>query len=477
MNHHTRDLLTLGIGKVLQVLIGLVTLRLITEMLSEEQVGIYYLLLTVVSLLAFGFFNPLGQFYGRHLIHWQQTHNLKTATNVMLMFRGLAIPFALMLAILLFYVFDYQKYFTASEYIAFILIALIALIHGVLLNATNVLISRVAFTIYVVLTLAIGLGVSVLFMQISQTAMAWIYGLALTQIMFSFILYRLIVKGQAFSITKLKSALKPNYIKSVFFFILPVTITLFLQWGQTASFRLVVEDLYTVQILAFIAVGMAISGAIFSALESLATQFYMPLYLKKITNATKQERTQAWNELADIMLPIYIAVTIYVIVFAPYLAKLLVAEKFFEAYIYAMIGAIIELLRVTTNLIYMVSQSEVKTKNTITPYLFGFLIMIVGLYSIDVSDALWKVPVILAVSYLVTLSIMTFNMKKLLEIQINLWFSIKTILLMSPIFIVYFASIDPTIINAIIFLILGGGYLLGVQYFLLKSKIQKMSAI
>ncbi|HAS7948372.1 TPA: hypothetical protein I7583_18640, partial [Vibrio cholerae] len=128
---------------------------------------------------------------------------------------------------------------------------------------------------------------------------------------------------------------------------------------------LIVEDLYSAQILAFIAVGMTLSGAIFSALESLSTQFYMPLYLKKITNADQAMRTKAWNELADILLPVYIAVLIYVIALAPYLAKLLVAEKFQDAYIYAMIGAFIEFFRVITNLVYLVSQSEVKTKSTI----------------------------------------------------------------------------------------------------------------
>lgn len=477
MNNNIRDILILGIGKVLQVLIGLVTLRLITEMLSEEQVGIYYILMTVVSLLAFGFFNPLGQFYGRHLIHWQQTANLKTATNTMLILRGLAIPLALFLAIILFYVFNYQQYFSLAEYAVFMIISSVALIHGVLLNATNVLVSRVAFTIYAVLTLSVGLALSVLFIQFFQTAIAWIYGLALAQIAFSFILYKLVVSNQQFSLNKLKAALQKNYIKGVFFFILPVTITLFLQWGQTASFRLVVENLYSVQILAFIAVGMALSGAIFSALESLATQFYMPLYLKKITNATHQVRTQAWNELASVMLPIYIAVTIYVIAFAPYLAKLLVAEKFQEAFIYAMIGAVIELLRVTTNLVYLVSQSEVKTKSTITPYLVGFLIMIVGLYSFDVSEALWMVPGILAFSYLVTLFIMFYNMKKLLPIGFEASTSLKSLLLMLPLLALRLVDLQLSILTALFVLLVGGGYLLIIQYLLLKEKIKKMSSI
>lgn len=477
LNDNLKDIAVLGIGKILQVLVGLVTVRLVTELLSENQVGIYYILISVIGLLAFGFFNPLGQFYGRHLIHWKETNNLKTATSIMLMLRGLAIPVALLMALALFYIFNYHQYFSVLEYLVFIVVSLIALIHGVLLNATNVLVSRVTFTTYSVGTLSAGLALSILFTNFYETAIAWLYGMALSQIIFSYALYRLVVSNQKFSFSKLKKSLQLDYIKSVFSFILPVTLTLFLQWGQTTSFRLIVENLYSTKILAFIAVGMALSGAIFSALESLATQFYMPLYLKKITNATHQVRTQAWNELAGVMMPIYIGVAIYVIAFAPFLAKLLVAEKFQDAFVYTMIGAIIELFRVTTNLVYLVSQSEVKTKSTILPYMVGFLIMIVSLYSIDVSESLWLVPVILAFSYLIACYIMFYNMKKLLPIRLDLSTALRSFLLMMPLLALHLTDLQPSILTALFVLALGGGYLLLIQYLLLKTKIKKLGSI
>ena len=477
INTHYKDFVILSLGKVLQVFFGLISIRLITEMLSEEQVGVYYILLTVVSLLAFGFFNPLGQFYGRYLISWQTKLNLKTATNTMLFIRGVTIPFALFLAIVVFYIFQYDQYFSLLEYSLFIFISLVALTHGVLLSATNILVSRVKFTVYAVLTLFFGLLFSILFTNVKQTAMAWIYGLAFSQIFFSVILYNLITSKQIFSIAKMKAAFNKNYMKAVLFFILPVTITLFLQWGQTASFRLIVEDLYSAKVLAFIAVGMALSSAIFSALETLATQFYMPLYLKKITNANQAMRTKAWNELANILLPVYIAVLIYVISLAPYLTKLLVAEKFQDAYIYAMIGAFIEFFRVITNLIYLVSQSEVKTKSTIMPYVIGFMVMVISLYTIDVSRSPWGVPVILALSYSITLSIMFYNMKKLLPISFDFLGFLIVALLTSPLLIMHKVSITPTLINSVVFSFLGGLYILIIQYPILKSKIKKMSTL
>lgn len=474
MNNNTKDLMILSLGRVLQVLIGLVTLRLITEFLTEEQIGVYYILMTLLSLLAFGFFNPLGQFYGRHIIHWQQTGNLKTATITLLALRVIAIPLALLFAMILFYLLNYKKYFSPTEYAVFIIICLGALMHGVLLNATNVVVSRVTFTIYAVTTLSVGLVLSLVIIQFHQTATAWIYGLALSQIAFSFILYKIVVSNQILSIGKLKLVLRYKYLKGVFFFIFPATITLFLQWGQTASFRLVVENLYSVETLAFIAVGMALSGAIFTATESLATQFYMPIYLKKINNASQHVRALAWNELANIMLPIYISLAIYVIVCAPYMAKLLVAHKFQDAFKFAMVGAVVELLRVTTNLVYLVSQSEVKTINTIVPYLAGFVFMIFSFYTIDVSDSLWLVPTILAFSYLVTLAIMFHNMKKLLPIKIDVMELIKAIFVMMPLLAFYETNLQPDMSSALCIVSIGGGYFVIVQYKLLRNKFNKM---
>ena len=214
----------LAIGKVLQVLVSLATIRLITELLSEDQVGIYYILLTVLSLLAFGFFNPLGQYYSRHLVHWQQSKNLKNATNIMLILRIIAILLAVPFALLVFYLFDYQRYFSLLEYILFVTFSLVALIHGVLLSAVNILVSRVVFTVYMVITLALGIAASLVIVQFYQTAIGWLYGLVLVQILTSMALYKRIVIGNDFSLTRVKLALNKNYIKNVFVFILPAPI-------------------------------------------------------------------------------------------------------------------------------------------------------------------------------------------------------------------------------------------------------------
>jgi len=48
MTKQKKDILILGIGKVLQVVIALASIRILTEVLSEQEVGNYYLLLTLL---------------------------------------------------------------------------------------------------------------------------------------------------------------------------------------------------------------------------------------------------------------------------------------------------------------------------------------------------------------------------------------------------------------------------------------------
>ena len=475
-NQNLKDVVVLTTGKMIQVLLGFATLRLITELLSEEDVGVYYTLLTVVSLLAFVFFNPLGQFYGRNLVHWQQSRNVRNATVMMLLLRMMAMPFALLVAVLCFYTFDYNKYFSIFSYSIFMVVAILALTHGILLNATNVLINRVTFIAFTVGTLVLGFIASLLLVQINETAMNWLYGLFGTQIFISYFLYKKITAGQPLSVPMMKKSVNREYVTRVLFFILPVSLTLFLQWGQTTSFRLIVEDLYSARALASIAVGMAVSSAIFSALETLFQQFYMPVYLRKITSKPAEKRADAWNELARALLPVYVAVTIYVIAMSPALTQLLVADKFHDSYVYAMIGACIELLRVTTNLTYMVSQSEIKTKTTVMPYLIGFIVMVTGLLSVDVSGSLWIVPSILVVSYMMVQALMYLNMRRLLPISIDVRLCLRSALMASPLLFAMGFVPDSSLAVSILVLALGGIYLLSGLYFLQIDHLKKMAS-
>ena len=89
-----------------------------------------------------------------------------------------------------------------------------------LLSAVNILVGRVTFTIYSVSTLVLGLGVSMMIHQYFQTAIGWLYGLALVQIVISVFLYKKVVAHNSFSVIRIKLAFNQNYIKNVLFGVL-----------------------------------------------------------------------------------------------------------------------------------------------------------------------------------------------------------------------------------------------------------------
>ena len=470
MTKEKKDIITLVVGKVLQIIIALASIKILTEMLSTQEVGNYYMLLTILTLFNFTFLNPLGQYYGRHLISWEKSNNLLNATMVLIVMRVLAIILALFFAYGVFIYFEYSKYYDLVEFLLFIFIALFAGTFLVLLSAVNTLGDRIKFIKYLVSSAFLALVLSLIMVFfLDRSAIFWLYGIAIAQLIFLLPLYIYLVKNNKFSLHKIKRSVSKEYIKKVSYFIVPITITLFLQWGQNVSYRFIIEAKYSIEILAFMAVGFSVSGAIFSAVESLVTQYFNPLYLRNITNASKGKRTLIWNELASHIIPIYILLTGFVVALSSYLVQVLVAEKFHDAYIYTMLGAFMEFFRATTNLVYLVSQSEVKTNTTMMPYAVGFLFTIIVLYTIDFSNNLWSIPLVLITAYIIIFMILFFSMKKLLPIKICFLSIVKALILSIPFGIIYFLDKNYTISITIGIIIITGVYLL-VSLYLLRPK-------
>jgi len=203
----------------------------------------------------------------------------------------------------------------------------------------------------------------------------------------------------------------------------------------------------------------------------LLTQYYNPIYLREITEASKEERTQSWNKLANYMIPIYILLAMYIIALSPYLTNLLVAQKFQEAYLYTMFGAMIEFFRVITNIIYMVSQSELKTNTTIIAYTIGFTISISTLYLFDMSEALWIIPLSLSLSSAIVAVILFINMRKLLKISINIISILKSFIMALPFLTVFFIENDRTLLLTLLLIASTGTYFLFAMYVILEKQI------
>lgn len=468
-------MIILSIGRVIQVFISLASIKILTTMLNEQEVGNYYLLLTILTLLNFAFFNPIGQFYGRYIIKWNESNDLLNATNVLLILRINAILISLIVSFIIYNIFEYNIYYELSDFLLFIFVSLLASGCGVLLNTVNILGNRIKFTLYVLFTSTLGLFLSIcIVLFLEKSSMGWLYGLMIAQMISFCLLYNSIRANNVLDFQRMKLAFNKDYIIKTALFIMPVTITLFLQWGQNQSYRFIIESKYSLEVLAFIGVGFGVSSAIFSAVESLAAQIYNPVYLKKITNASKNDRTCAWNNLASYILPIYLILTLYVIVCSPYLIRVLTAEKFYDASIYVVFGAVIEFLRVTTNLIYKVSTSEVKSTSSVLPYATGFVVTMVSLYFFDLSENLWLIPTFLIMSNLIVLLLLFKNMRKLLDIRFDVNKLVSSFVLASPLFLFLFVDDNNTLLQALLMLGIGGVFFLFLSVLIIRGSKEEI---
>jgi O-antigen/teichoic acid export membrane protein len=342
------------------------------------------------------------------------------------------------------------------------------------MGGSNTLGYRKEFVIYMISTLILGLvcSVSIVYFYYNY-AVGWLIGIVISEFLMLYIIFHFFIQKNRLDIEKIKITLTKERIEKILVYAIPIGITTFLMWGQNTAYRFIVDYQYSAEVLGYIAVGLGVSSAVFGAIESISMQYFSPIFLKKILNATKEQRTEAWNEIARQIVPIYILVAFFTISMSEVLINILVDKKFHDSYIYTMIGVGIEFFRVMTNLLNSVSQSEYKTTQTIKPYLVGFVVSLGTIYLIDFGTNYYMIPVVLVFAYFCVYIYMYFNMKKLLDIRYDIKI-LRILLLAIPFLSIYFINIDGfNIILNLVTISIFGIYFLFAMKFLYKQILKE----
>jgi O-antigen/teichoic acid export membrane protein len=361
-----KDLIILVTGRVMQIVIMLVSVRLLTSFLTPEEVGNYYIILAYLAFFNLVLLNPFGMYFTRHLLHWQKNHNLLNALFVFIIWIILVSIISIPISIVLHGWLGYESKFGLAFFVVYIAVAIfISTTHRNVIGGTNTLGYRKEFVVYLISTLLLGLFFSVGIVYFYyHHALGWLYGIIISETMMLVPIVKFFIQNNRLSTQKIKQRLSKEKIKTILLFSLPIGLTTFLFWGQTIAYRFIIDYKYSTEVLGFIAVGLGVSSAVFSAIESISMQYFNPIFLKKILDASKAERSQAWNEIARQIVPIYILTAFFTIAMSEVLVKILIDHKFHGAYIYTMVGVGFEFFRVMTALFYIVSQSEYKTSLT-----------------------------------------------------------------------------------------------------------------
>jgi O-antigen/teichoic acid export membrane protein len=474
-----KDFLIIFLGKISQIIIMLVAIRVTTALLNPKEMGIVYIFTTVYTFFVLALISPFGQYINRKTHTWHEQNLMISNLTVY----GLYLLFISLLSSIVglkLYHFGISNGIALAVFLPLLSSFILFLtLNQTILPILNMLHYRLSFTVLTVLTSLGVLMFGYLFVYFwGNTAENWLYGTVVSNILFTLMGFYILRKklkeeyhGLLWSIRRLSK----EKIVTILKFVIPLAIATLFMWLQNQGYRIIVEKNIGLEFFGFFAVGMAISGQTASAVESITVQYFHPIYYKRITNTTSENRQTAINDLINTVLPIYFMLALFLSFLAKNLMEILVYGRYHEAYIFTIFGIWIEFFRMTTNLFGNISQSEMNTKEFMTPYVIGSVFTIISVYIVSIGvDYKLLLPLTLVLGGFITMIWMYFSMQKLIRFVINY----KNIFYAFCISLPYlFVSLFDDFFTHIYFApysVVGlfGLYFLGTQFYIYRKGLQ-----
>lgn len=401
------------------VLMVLITIRAVTTFLTPTQYGELALLIAVQMFCGLFLINPVGQHINLHTHAWWDDGTLmarlKSYRNYVLAVSLVGGTVALFMGKQ--YSMD-QYYWTAVTVLAMVVVGTW---NATLIPMLNMLGFRAASVFWSIITVVIGLAASILFVLWTPSATAWFagqaIGMAVGALGAGYVLRSHASRPQH-SLVKLHLLNK----RTVLTYCLPLAVATGFMWLQLSGYRFVIERYWGLAHLGFLAIGLQLAGQVWALVESLSMQFLYPLFYRRINELEKQAEIElAFSDLLNTLVPVYFVITGLIIMAAPYLLKVLVANKFQDAIIFIMLGAGIEMSRVLGNLLSNAAHVKRKTKSLTLPYAAGSitalsLIYIAGAWHMEI---VWA-GVALMIGAMAMLVVMWVSMRR------QVWFDLDS---------------------------------------------------
>jgi len=471
----SRELIILIVGRVLQILISLVTIKISTKILDVNEMGNLYLILTITSFFGLFFINPIGQYINRKTHEWYSESKLLDIFYIYNLYI-LFLSFISVGIITLLY-----KFGVANEIEWILLVSLIFVYiyfntwHKTIIPMINMLEGRIAFVIFTILTQIFSFVFAYIAINIfDKNGVYWFLGQTMALVVLSFVslLYFILKIQNNFNLKKSMSLITIKSIKNIMNFSLPLSFGVLFLWMQTQSYGIIIEKNIGSEFLGYLGVGLAISAAITGSFETIIMQYFYPTMYKSMNNEV--EFSIMISKIINLILPLYLLLAIFVTYFAQYLTIILVDEKFHESYIYLIFAIWIAFFRMSSNMISNIAHAKLTTKKLILPYMIGGICAVVGVV-LATQSSYYKIyiPLALLISNILSFFVMYIEMNNLLRIKLDLKNFYLVLFYTLPFsIIVFFYSYDISYFYSVLLVFIFGIYFLFILYklFIRKEK-------
>lgn len=463
----TRDFIIIFIGRISQALLGLVALRLGTKYLPAEEMGKFYLLISLIGYFSLVLIGPVGQFINRKIFKWYEENNLLnnllifSAYLLLVSFSSFPITYALRKYLNFLTFIDSSLYYYLTVVGVFF-----SSFYTLLPSLLNTLGHRLKFVLLANLGFLCSLLLSLYFIFIyEKNFFYWTLGQIGGQVIVTFasiLTIILVIKG-TMNTREAVNKLDKSSIAHVSSFVIPLALSAVMAWIMNDSYKFIVEKYSGAAYLGLMAVGFSVAQSISNVIESLVQQTYLPTYYKNINTESIEKRSLAWNNLFKISLPAYLFTTFFVTALSPFIATILLDSKFHSSYIFIMYGAWIQFFRVMAGVVSLVAHSEMNTQKILLPNIIGGGFMLLSTLGVSLAGAGEYIPLLLVISGLLACALQFLQMRTILDIKLNYSLILKIIFLSVPFFTsIFLYDYGESLLNSIA--IVGGYSVLYVIY-------------
>ena len=190
------DFLILSIGKILQIILMLITIKISTSLLSPHDMGNIYMVMTFASFFMLTFLNPVGQYIQRFLNEWNEREILLKNIIYFLIYTFFISCIAIIFMWMYIKFIGLPVSFSSMNFLILLFLYIIFIyVNPQVLSFLNLLYFRLVFIVLSVLTsFGVLLFGSLGVILVEKSAEVWLIGIITSNVIVSIIAYYFFTK-------------------------------------------------------------------------------------------------------------------------------------------------------------------------------------------------------------------------------------------------------------------------------------------
>lgn len=421
--------LLIGFGQIFLI-------RILTSYLNPEEIGRYYLFISLAALPSLFVITPVLTFATRHYYKWYEIGIGWNKYITIVMFiasvsalTGLAVLISVGFNIFpkeirdLYYLVPIYVFINITSSYSQELLNLIQKTKTYLLINTSDVWMKIFFASIVGLFYKVNAGLLLEVIILSTT----FFGL------FSSIALKKYTNNQAQSLGNMGLRMGLRKFSEILRFSWPFSIGTIFYWCQTDGYRFVLAYTSGIEIAGKFVVGFGLGAALMVAFDTLFHQIYLPVYFKEIADETTLSYRSAWNKYAEKIIGVFVPFSMYLIFSASFLARTFLDSKYWDVSIYIIFGVACQLFRIFSGSLVNGLIAIKKTKDLIAPNFIGAFIALSAVYLFSFDYPVYGVGVSMIASYMIVFLLLYKNLYRRLKFNIRMHILVKSILYMCPI--------------------------------------------